>query len=89
LEAYFMGHLQQAAFIGHGVGLQINELPVLFGRSKEVLQPGMVVALEPKFVIPGVGAVGIENTYIIHEEGVECVTAEAPEEIVYLQAGNH
>jgi Xaa-Pro aminopeptidase len=49
----------------------------------------MVVALEPKFVIPGVGAVGIENTYIIHEEGVECVTAEAPEEIVYLQAGNH
>jgi Xaa-Pro aminopeptidase len=84
LESYFMGHQQQASFIGHGVGLQINELPVLFGRSKEFLQSGMVVALEPKFVIPGVGAVGVENTYIIHSDGVECVTAEAPEEIVYL-----
>ncbi len=84
LEPYFMGHLQQAAFIGHGVGLQINELPVIFGRSKDVLAPGMVVALEPKFVLPGVGAVGIENTYIVHADGVECVTGEATEEIVYL-----
>jgi Xaa-Pro aminopeptidase len=66
------------------VGLQINELPVIFGRSKDVLAPGMVVALEPKFVLPGVGAVGIENTYIVHADGVECVTGEATEEIVYL-----
>jgi Xaa-Pro aminopeptidase len=84
LKPYYMGHLQQAAFVGHGVGLQINELPVLFGRSKEVLQPGMVVALEPKFVLPGVGAVGVENTYIIQNDGVEWVTDDAGEEIVYL-----
>jgi len=84
LKAYFMGHRQQAAFVGHGVGLEINELPVLFGRSKEVLAENMVVALEPKFVIPGVGAVGVENTYIIHADRVECVTEEAPEEILYL-----
>lgn len=84
LKAYFMGHRQQAAFVGHGVGLEINELPVLFGRSKDVLAENMVVALEPKFVIPGVGAVGVENTYIIHADRVEWVTEGAPEEILYL-----
>jgi Xaa-Pro aminopeptidase len=81
---YFMGHRQQAAFIGHGVGLQINEMPVLHGRSKDLLQPGQVIALEPKFVFPGVGAVGVENTYIVTEQGIECVTAAAPEQIIYL-----
>lgn len=84
LKEYFMGHRQQAAFVGHGVGLEINELPVLFGRSKELLAENMVVALEPKFVIPGVGAVGVENTYIIHSDRVEWVTEEAPEEISYF-----
>ncbi|MCK9301155.1 MAG: M24 family metallopeptidase, partial [Bacteroidales bacterium] len=49
----------------HGVGLVINELPVLAPKMKEVLQEGMVLALEPKFVIEGVGAVGIENTFIV------------------------
>lgn len=74
LGAYFMGTKQQAKFIGHGVGIQINELPVLTPRSKEVLEPDMVFALEPKFVIPGTGAVGIENTFLVTETGVEKVT---------------
>lgn len=41
LEANFMGTCQQARFVGHGVGMQINEWPVLAPRSKEILQPGM------------------------------------------------
>ena len=82
-EKYFMGHAQHAGFVGHGVGIEINELPVLAPRSRDILEAGNVVALEPKFVIPGVGAVGIENTYIIGEDGAECVTA-APEEIISL-----
>ncbi len=53
LESYFMGTKQQAKFVGHGVGLEINEPPVLTPRSKEILEPGIVFALEPKFVIPG------------------------------------
>ncbi len=57
-----MGTRQQAKFVGHGIGLQINEMPVLSPRSKERLEVNMVFALEPKFVIPGTGAVGIENT---------------------------
>lgn len=74
VEDYFMGTSQQAKFIGHGVGLEINEPPVFTPRSKEVLLPGMTIALEPKFVLPGIGATGIENTYIVHEDGLEKIT---------------
>ena len=74
LEAYFMGTEQQAKFVGHGVGLEINEPPVLAPRSKEVLQPGMAIAVEPKFVLPGIGAAGIENTYVVTDNGLEKIT---------------
>lgn len=80
---YFMGTELQAQFVGHGLGLQINELPVLMGRSKDTLQPGMVIAFEPKFVLPHIGAVGIENTYLVTETGIENLTP-APEEIIDL-----
>ena len=83
LEDYFMGHKQKAGFIGHGVGIEINELPVVAPRSKDVLAEGNVIALEPKFVIPGVGAVGIENTYVVRQNGLECIT-NYPEEISEL-----
>ncbi|MDR0232006.1 MAG: Xaa-Pro peptidase family protein [Dysgonamonadaceae bacterium] len=71
---YFMGTKQQAKFVGHGVGLEINELPVLTERSKELLVPGNVFALEPKFVLPSIGAVGIENTFLVTDSGVEKIT---------------
>lgn len=83
LEKYFMGHSQKAGFIGHGVGIEINELPVIAPRSRDVLALDNVIALEPKFVIPHVGAVGIENTYIVTAKGLECITS-APEEIISL-----
>lgn len=83
LEAYFMGHRQHAGFIGHGVGIEINELPVIAPRSRDVLQLDNVVALEPKFVIPGTGAVGIENTYIVTPDGMECIT-NCTEEVIDL-----
>lgn len=83
LSTYFMGTKQQAKFVGHGIGIQINELPVLTPRSKEVLEPNMVFALEPKYVIPGVGAVGIENSFLVTETGLEKITQFA-EEIIQL-----
>lgn len=83
LKPYYMGHRQHAGFIGHGVGIEINELPVIAPRSRDTIQEGNVIALEPKFVIPHVGAVGIENTYIVHSDRVECITL-APEEIIYF-----
>lgn len=83
LDHLFMGHRQKAGFIGHGVGIEINELPVIAPRSRDILAIGNVIALEPKFVIPGIGAVGVENTYIVTENGMECITL-APEEIINL-----
>lgn len=74
LTAYFMGTKQQAKFVGHGIGLEINEPPVLTPRSKEVLEPNIAFALEPKFVIPQVGAVGIENSFLVTDTGIEKLT---------------
>ena len=79
----FMGTRQQAKFIGHGIGLEINESPVLAPRMRQELQPGMVFALEPKMVIPGVGPVGIENSWAVTSDGVEKLT-QAPEQIVSI-----
>lgn len=74
LEDYFMGTKLQAKFVGHGVGLEINEPPVLTSRSKELFVSNTVFALEPKFVIPNVGAVGVENTYLVHDNNIENLT---------------
>ncbi len=83
LHTYFMGHRQHAGFIGHGVGIEVNELPVIAPRSRDILQRHNVIALEPKFVIPHVGAVGIESTFIVQDDGLECIT-NAPVEILSL-----
>lgn len=74
LGDYFQGWSQPARFIGHGVGLELNELPVIASGVKEPLIAGMVFALEPKFVFPGEGAVGIENTVVVTENGVRRLT---------------
>lgn len=75
LERHFMGAPgEQAKFAGHGVGLELDELPVLCAGAKAPLEAGQVVALEPKFIFPGLGAVGIENTFIIGPAGAERVT---------------
>ncbi len=84
LEENFMGHGEgQVSFIGHGLGLEINELPVITARHGRLLQEGMVFAFEPKFVFPGIGAIGIEVDFIVREERLERVT-EWPIDIAYL-----
>ena len=80
---YFMGIDQKAKFVGHGIGLEINEAPVLAPRIRQELEPGMVFALEPKIVLPEIGPVGIENSWAVTAEGVEKLTL-APEEIIEL-----
>lgn len=80
---YFMGVEQKAKFIGHGIGLEINEIPVLAPRMKQELEPGMVFALEPKIVLPGIGPVGIENSWVVTTDGLEKLTL-CKEEIVEL-----
>ena len=80
---YFMGVGQKAKFIGHGIGLEINEAPIIAPRMKQELEPGMVFALEPKIVLPGFGPLGIENSWVVTTEGVEKLTV-CNEEIIEL-----
>ena len=80
---YFMGVDQKAKFIGHGIGLEINEMPVLAPRLKQELESGMVFALEPKIVLPGIGPVGIENSWAVTTDGLEKLTL-CKEEIIEL-----
>jgi Xaa-Pro dipeptidase len=71
----FMGYgKRRVKFLGHGIGLQIDELPVIADGFGEPLQEGMVLAVEPKAGVDGVGMVGIENTFIVTPDGGKCIT---------------
>jgi Xaa-Pro aminopeptidase len=84
LEDHFMGFgAGQVSFIGHGLGLEINELPVITARHGRVLTEGMVFAFEPKFIFPGKGAIGIEVDFIVRKERLERVTS-LPVDLVRL-----
>jgi Xaa-Pro dipeptidase len=70
-------------FIGHGLGLEIDELPVLAVNQDVPVEAGMTIALEPKVFFPE-GGVGIENTYWITEDGPENLTV-CPEEMTPIE----
>ncbi len=71
-DPYFMGFGEgKVSFLGHGLGLEIDELPVLAKRYHPSLEEGMVFALEPKMVFPGEGAIGLEDDYLVTSRGIE------------------
>ena len=75
LGAHFMGMPgEQAKFVGHGVGLELDEYPVLAQGFKVPLQAGQTIAIEPKFVFPDKGVIGIENTFAVSSSGGEKIT---------------
>ncbi len=66
LDKWFMGREpDKVSFIGHGLGTEIDEYPFIARKNRMSLKPGMVVAVEPKLLIPEVGLVGIEDTYLV------------------------
>lgn len=83
LEKYFMGYGEKIKFIGHGVGLELDEFPVIAKGFNVPLIKGMVVALEPKFVFPDEGAVGVEDTFHVTDTGIEPLTIY-PDTIQYF-----
>lgn len=62
------------SFIGHGIGIELDELPVLARGAKSVVEQGNVVAVEPKLVFKDVGMVGVEDSHFITEAGAEVFT---------------
>jgi Xaa-Pro aminopeptidase len=75
----FMGvdNRHRVKFLGHGVGLEIDEFPVIARGFDEPLEENMVIALEPKKAVPGAGMVGVEETFIVTPQGGRCITGGA------------
>ncbi|MCX7990450.1 MAG: Xaa-Pro peptidase family protein [Proteobacteria bacterium] len=75
LSEIFMGPRgRSVGYIGHGIGLELDELPILTKTSKEIISDGVVFALEPKFFIPNLGVAGIETTYLMTKKGLLSLT---------------
>ncbi len=64
-------------FVGHGIGLAIDEYPVIAKGFDAPLEAGMLLAIEPKIGIPGLGMVGVENTFEVTPAGGRCLTGAA------------
>jgi Xaa-Pro dipeptidase len=72
LRDFFMGHGEgQVRFIGHGIGLEIDDYPIVSPHFEGVLEEGMVLALEPKFVFPQKGLVGLEDDFLVTSNGLK------------------
>jgi len=74
LSEGFMGYPSPVPFVGHGLGLELDEAPVIGPKSPHILQEGMTIAVEPKFILPNKGLAGIENTFVVAKEGLKRLT---------------
>jgi Xaa-Pro dipeptidase len=72
----FMGSKgAQVSFIGHGIGVEVDEYPFIArGFKDQLLEKKMTFAFEPKAVFPGIGAVGVENTFWVEDDGLKHLT---------------
>src|SRR5699024_1174723 len=68
---------------GHGIGLEVHESPGLAQRSTTVLQPNMVVTVEPGIYIPDVGGCRIEDDIVLTKDGNKCIT-NSPKELIIV-----
>ncbi len=83
-EEAFMGlGRDKVRFVGHGVGVQLDEPPYLAPKMPSLIEEGMTIALEPKVSLAGLGVVGIEDTILVGASGNEIITP-APREFIVL-----
>jgi len=83
-EKHFMGvGDRRIRFTGHGIGLELDEFPFIAKGQELPLEEGMIIALEPKTIFPGLGVVGIENTHLVTDKGLSTLT-KYPDTITIL-----
>lgn len=89
LSEHFMGYgRDRVRFLGHGVGIELDEFPVLTEGARGEIAAGMVIAVEPKFVFPGVGAVGVEDSFLVRASGpAQAITVFERGPIVLARSG--
>ncbi|MBT8355729.1 MAG: Xaa-Pro peptidase family protein [Desulfofustis sp.] len=81
---WFMGvGERRIRFSGHGIGLELDEFPFLAKGQELKLERNMIIALEPKLVMPGKGVVGIENTHKVTDQGLVPLTC-SPDSITFI-----
>ncbi len=76
-------------FVGHGVGLELDEYPFLAKGQAMPLEAGMVIAVEPKVTFPKIGTVGIENTYVVTDGGAKRITRGTDEVRILKPRARH
>ncbi len=75
VHEYFQGYGEmQGDYIAHGIGLEIDEPPTLQSQSNEILEAGMILAVEPKLIIPKWGAIDLEDDVLVTEDGYELIS---------------
>ncbi len=72
----FMGLDAKVKFLGHGIGGEVNQLPVIAAKQKTSFENGMTIAIEPKVFVPGWGIIGVENTYVMEKGRLRSLTGE-------------
>ncbi len=74
LEENFMGIAEnRGAYIGHSIGLELDEFPVIGPKATAPLKENTIITLEPKFMVPGLGSVMVEDDILITPEGYEII----------------
>ncbi len=83
MSSHFMGvGNNRVSFIGHGLGIELDEFPFISKGNDMLLEPGMVIALEPKIILRNYGVIGLEDTYIIDNDGCQRLTMGKQELVV-------
>ena len=84
LETAFLGMPNyKSTFIGHGIGVELVEPPMIARRRTDVLLPGMTIALEPKMCFEGEFAAGVESVVAVTDNGCR-VVSQTPVDIVVV-----